>query len=80
MCVAINGERPRMDPDMPEPLKRLIQRCWAQDARQRLSCAEIMRLTEIIIREAVKQVPPQSPLPPHPRRSPVSRHSNRVLR
>ena len=28
--VAIYGERPRTDPDMPAPLRRLITRCWAQ--------------------------------------------------
>ena len=28
--VAIYGERPRTDPDMPAPLRRLILRCWSQ--------------------------------------------------
>lgn len=28
--VAINGERPWVDPDCPEPLKRLITKCWHQ--------------------------------------------------
>lgn len=26
--VAINGERPWMDPDMPEPLRKLVRKCW----------------------------------------------------
>lgn len=29
--VAINGERPWLDPDCPEPLRRLITKCWHQD-------------------------------------------------
>lgn len=28
--VAINGERPWVDPDCPEPLRRLITKCWHQ--------------------------------------------------
>jgi serine/threonine protein kinase len=49
--VAINGERPWMDPDCPEPLKRLIVKCWHQDPHQRPSCADIMRRTDILIQE-----------------------------
>lgn len=30
MQVAIYGERPRMDPEMPAPLRRLVSRCWDQ--------------------------------------------------
>ena len=29
--VAINGERPWVDPETPEPLKKLINKCWHQD-------------------------------------------------
>jgi hypothetical protein len=47
--VAINGERPWVDPDCPEPLRRLITKCWHQDPHMRPSCAEVMRLTSIMI-------------------------------
>lgn len=33
--VAINGERPWIDPDCPEPLRRLITKCWHQDPHVR---------------------------------------------
>lgn len=49
--VAVNGDRPWVDPDTPEPLKRLIKKCWHQDPHQRPSCAEIMRRTDILIQE-----------------------------
>ncbi|EFN52665.1 hypothetical protein CHLNCDRAFT_138610 [Chlorella variabilis] len=47
--VAINGERPWVDPDCPEPLRRLITKCWHQDPHMRPSCAEIMRLAAFMI-------------------------------
>lgn len=49
--VAVNGDRPWVDPETPEPLKRLIKKCWHQDPHQRPSCAEILRRTDILIRE-----------------------------
>jgi len=53
--VAINGERPYMDPDTPEPLRRLITKLWHQDPRVRPSCAEVMRLTEIMVSEELRK-------------------------
>ena len=47
--VAINGERPWVDPDCPDALRRLITRCWHQDQHMRPSPAELMRLTEFLI-------------------------------
>ncbi len=47
--MAINGERPWMDADCPEPLRRLITKCWHQDPHMRPSCAEVMRLTAFMI-------------------------------
>ncbi|PSC71845.1 serine threonine kinase [Micractinium conductrix] len=51
--VAINGERPWMDPDTPEPLRRLITKCWHQDPRARPSCAEVARMAAYMIQEEV---------------------------
>jgi len=59
--VAINGERPWMDPDCPEPLKRLITKCWHQDPHQRPSCADVMRLTELMMQEEVRRWEQLSP-------------------
>lgn len=53
--VAINGERPWMDPDCPEPLKRLITKCWHQDPRQRPSCADVMRLTDLLMQDELRK-------------------------
>lgn len=53
--VAINGERPWIDPDCPEPLKRLITKCWHQDRHMRPSCGEIARLTEIYMQEELRR-------------------------
>jgi hypothetical protein len=53
--VAINGERPWVDPDCPEPLKRLITKCWHQDPRQRPSCADVMRLTDLLIQDELRK-------------------------
>ena len=44
-----------MDPDCPEPLKRLINKCWHQDPLQRPSCADVMRRTEILIQEELQK-------------------------
>ena len=54
--VAIQGERPRMDADCPDGLQRLISRCWHQDPHYRPSCAEIMRLTEILMQQVSGRV------------------------
>lgn len=53
--VAIQGERPRMDADCPDGLKRLIQKCWHQDPHQRPSCAEIVRLTDIMMHQDMRR-------------------------
>lgn len=53
--VAIKAARPTMDASTPEPLKRLIAKCWAQDPRVRPSCYEIMRLTEILLAQAKRR-------------------------
>lgn len=53
--VAINGERPWVDPECPESLRRLIMKCWHQDPHQRPSCADIMRLTDLLIREELRR-------------------------
>ncbi|KAK9807897.1 hypothetical protein WJX72_012460 [[Myrmecia] bisecta] len=59
--VAIKGERPKIDADCPDPLRRLIQKCWHQDPHQRPSCAEIMRLTDILIQQEIKRLSAWSP-------------------
>ncbi len=58
--VAINGERPWMDPECPEPLRKLITKCWHQDPHMRPSPADIMRLTEFLIQEELRkwELPP----------------------
>lgn len=53
--VAIQGERPRMAADCPDGLKRLIQKCWHQDPHQRPSCAEIVKLTDIMMPEDARR-------------------------
>ncbi len=55
MQVAINGERPWMDPDCPEPLRKLVTKCWHQDPHMRPSPADIMRLTEFLIQEELRK-------------------------
>lgn len=50
--VAVLQERPPMDPRTPPPLAQLIQRCWAQDARARPSCAEVARIAELLMAHA----------------------------
>jgi hypothetical protein len=55
MQVAINGERPWMDTDCPEPLRKLITKCWHQDPHMRPSPAEIMRLTDFMIQEELRR-------------------------
>lgn len=62
--VAVNGERPWLDPDAPEPLRRLITKLWQQDPRLRPSCAEVMRFTEIMMQEESRRweaLAPQAP-------------------
>jgi len=54
--VGMEGKRPWMDPDTPGQLKRLITKCWSQDARDRPSCAEVVKTTEILIREELKRL------------------------
>jgi serine/threonine protein kinase len=53
--VALNGERPWMDPECPEPLRRLITKCWHQDPRQRPSCADVMRLTDLLMQDELRK-------------------------
>lgn len=47
--VAVLRERPPLDPRTPTPLKQLIQRCWAHDARARPSCAEVARIAGLLL-------------------------------
>ena len=54
--VGIEGKRPWVDPDTPERLKRLITKCWSQSPKDRPSCAEIVKTTEILIREELKRL------------------------
>ena len=49
--VAVQGERPGMDSDCLNGLKRLIQKCWHQDPPQRPSCAETVKLTDIMMQQ-----------------------------
>ncbi|KAK2078084.1 hypothetical protein QBZ16_003952 [Prototheca wickerhamii] len=51
--VAINKERPPIDPGCPEPLRWLITKCWQQEPTLRPSCAELVRITELMIRAEV---------------------------
>lgn len=53
--VAIKAERPRMDADCPDGLRRLIQKCWHQDAHLRPSCAEIVRLADIMMQQDLRR-------------------------
>ena len=53
--VAIKQERPKIDADTPEDLRRLIQKCWHPDPRVRPSCAEVMRLSEILLHQERKK-------------------------
>jgi hypothetical protein len=53
--VAVNGDRPWLDPETPEPLKRLIRKCWHQDPHQRPSCADILRRLDILIRDELER-------------------------
>ena len=71
MNVAINGERPWVDPEAPEPLKRLIKKCWHQDPHQRPSCADIVRRTDILIQEELLKWDKLSPA--------MGQHYRRVL-
>ncbi|KFM23981.1 Dual specificity protein kinase shkC [Auxenochlorella protothecoides] len=47
--VAINKERPALDPGCPEPLRWLITKCWQQEPTLRPSCAELARITELML-------------------------------
>ena len=49
--VAIKGLRPPMEPSCPEAVRRLISKCWAQDSRFRPSCAEVMRMADILLQQ-----------------------------
>lgn len=53
--VAIKGARPAMDPTCPEAVRRLISKCWAQDSRTRPSCAEVLRLTDILLQREIRK-------------------------
>jgi serine/threonine protein kinase len=54
--VGMEGKRPWIDPDTPDGLKRLIQKCWSQSPKDRPSCAEVVKTTEILIREELKRL------------------------
>ena len=53
--VAVNGDRPWMDPETPSGLARLIKKCWHQDPHQRPSCADVLRRLDILIREELER-------------------------
>ena len=59
--VGMEGKRPWVDPDTPERLKRLITKCWAQEPRERPSCAEVVKTTEILIRGELKRLEERDP-------------------
>eukprot|EP00887_Chlorella_sp_A99_P004370 scaffold15.g4370.t1 len=69
--VAINGERPWIDPDTPEPLRKLITKCWHQDPHMRPSTAEIMRLTGWLIADEVRRWEALNSIGPGGRRASV---------
>lgn len=53
--VAINGERPWVDPDCPEPLRRLITKCWHQDPHvsgRRIARGNAVRGTGVLMHRA----------------------------
>mmetsp|Transcript_6547 Transcript_6547/g.18258 ORF Transcript_6547/g.18258 Transcript_6547/m.18258 type:complete len:1028 (-) Transcript_6547:381-3464(-) len=49
LAVALNQERPPLPDDCPDNLRRLINKCWRQEPGTRPSCAEIVRLLEIML-------------------------------
>mmetsp|Transcript_24383 Transcript_24383/g.62578 ORF Transcript_24383/g.62578 Transcript_24383/m.62578 type:complete len:1021 (-) Transcript_24383:270-3332(-) len=51
VAVAFNNERPAIPDDCPENLRRLITKCWRQDPGTRPSCAEVVRLLEIMLQD-----------------------------
>ena len=53
--VAVNGDRPWMDPETPSGLARLIKKCWHQDPHQRPSCADVLRRLDILIRDELER-------------------------
>lgn len=53
-----------MDPDTPEPLRRLITKLWHQDPRVRPSCAEVMRITELLMSEELRKWETMQATPP----------------
>jgi serine/threonine-protein kinase len=42
VAVAINGQRPRLPPDFPPPLRAVVERCWQQDPRSRPSALDLV--------------------------------------
>lgn len=58
MAVAIRGLRPAMDASTPEPLRRLIAKCWAAEPRSRPSTAEILRLTDLWLQQGARGLGP----------------------
>jgi serine/threonine protein kinase len=53
--VAVNGDRPWMDPETPSGYARLIKKCWHQDPHQRPSCADVLRRLDILIRDELER-------------------------
>uniref|UniRef100_A0A061RK97 Sh2 domain-containing protein n=1 Tax=Tetraselmis sp. GSL018 TaxID=582737 RepID=A0A061RK97_9CHLO len=83
VAVAFNNERPPIPEGCPENLKRLINKCWRQDPASRPSCAEIVRLLEIMLsdnRESQKSLYAVSSVSSERPRVPSSTHSERALR
>ena len=53
--VAVNGDRPWMDPETPNGYARLIKKCWHQDPHQRPSCADVLRRLDFLIRDELER-------------------------
>ncbi len=53
--VAVNGDRPWMDPETPSGYARLIKKCWHQDPHQRPSCSDVLRRLDILIRDELER-------------------------
>eukprot|EP00192_Tetraselmis_astigmatica_P000710 CAMPEP_0117663070 /NCGR_PEP_ID=MMETSP0804-20121206/8388_1 /TAXON_ID=1074897 /ORGANISM="Tetraselmis astigmatica, Strain CCMP880" /LENGTH=1263 /DNA_ID=CAMNT_0005470007 /DNA_START=319 /DNA_END=4111 /DNA_ORIENTATION=- len=54
-AVSIQNKRPAISPDCPEPLRKLITKCWAADAHRRPSAPELLRLLDILIGEELQR-------------------------
>ena len=51
MEVGVKKHRPRVGLLCPDPVKRLITRCWDHDPRRRHSCAEVVILLQKLLQQ-----------------------------